>query len=54
MTRSEGREIEVIVNGNAERVMEELKAHSPETLKMEALSLEEIFVASLKGKGAVA
>jgi ABC-2 type transport system ATP-binding protein len=54
VTRSEGREIEVIVNGNAERVMEELKAHSPEMLKMEALSLEEIFVASLKGKGTVA
>ena len=54
VTRSEGREIEVIVNGNSERVMEQLKAHSPETLTMEALSLEEIFVASLKGKGSVA
>jgi ABC-2 type transport system ATP-binding protein len=54
VTRSEGRELEVIVNGNSERVMEELKKHLPETLKMEALSLEEIFVASLKGKGAVA
>ena len=52
--RSEGRELEVIVNGNSERVMEELKSHSPESLKMEALSLEEIFVASLKGKGVVA
>ena len=44
----------VIVHGNSERVMEELKSHSPESLKMEALSLEEIFVASLKGKGVVA
>jgi ABC-2 type transport system ATP-binding protein len=54
VTRSEGREIEVIVNGNADRVVEELKAYSPETLKIEALSLEEIFVAALKGKGVVA
>jgi ABC-2 type transport system ATP-binding protein len=54
VTRREGREIEALVNGNSDRVMEELKAHSPEMLTKEALSLEEIFVASLKGKGAVA
>ncbi len=54
VVRCEGRELEIIVNGNSEEAMERLKAHSPETLKMESLSLEEIFVASLKGKGAIA
>src|SRR4051812_11871101 len=52
--RREGRELELIVNGNHDRIIEELKTHSPEQLKTESLSLEEIFVASLKTKGAVA
>jgi ABC-2 type transport system ATP-binding protein len=46
-----GREIEVIVdgiNGNAADIIARLKSHSPETLTTEALSLEEIFVATLQ------
>ena len=41
-----GREVEILANGNSEAIMEKLKALSPEDLRCEALSLEEIFVAS--------
>jgi ABC-2 type transport system ATP-binding protein len=41
-----GRELEILANGNSERLLAELKAHSPEELRCESLSLEEIFVAS--------
>jgi len=41
-----GRELEILANGNSEALLAELKAHSPEELKTEALTLEEIFVAS--------
>jgi len=41
-----GREVEILANGNSEQLLAELKAHSPEELRCEALSLEEIFVAS--------
>ena len=41
-----GREMEILADGNSEQLLEKLKAHSPEELKCEALSLEEIFVAS--------
>jgi ABC-2 type transport system ATP-binding protein len=41
-----GREVEILANGNTEQLLAELKAHQPEELKVEALSLEEIFVAS--------
>jgi ABC-2 type transport system ATP-binding protein len=54
VVRRERREIELIVNGNSAEVIERLKTFSPEILKMESLSLEEIFVASLKGKGEIA
>ena len=52
--RREGREIEVVVNGNAADVLERLRARSPETLTTEALTLEEIFVATLQPGGVVA
>jgi ABC-2 type transport system ATP-binding protein len=52
--RREGREIEMIVNGNSAEVLEQLKALSPEALNMESLALEEIFVAALKPEGVVA
>ena len=51
--RQRGREIEIVVNGNAADVMARLKARSPETLTTEALTLEEIFVATLQPGGAV-
>jgi hypothetical protein len=42
------------VNGNSAQVFERLRAHSPETLDTEALSLEEIFVSTLQPGGVVA
>ena len=41
-----GREMEILANGNSEELLAELKAHHPEELRTESLSLEEIFVAS--------
>jgi ABC-2 type transport system ATP-binding protein len=41
-----GREMEILANGNSEQLLTELKAHQPEELKIESLSLEEIFVVS--------
>jgi ABC-2 type transport system ATP-binding protein len=50
--RRVGREVEVMVNGNSAEVIERIKSASPESLRIEALTLEEIFVASLKkGEG---
>ena len=49
--RRQGREVEVIVNGNAADVMARLKARSPESLTSESLTLEEIFVATLQPGG---
>ena len=42
------------MNGNAADVFDRLKSRSPEVLTMEALTLEEIFVAALQPEGAVA
>jgi ABC-2 type transport system ATP-binding protein len=44
--RQTGREVEILANGNSEHLLAALKAHGPEELRCEALSLEEIFVAS--------
>ena len=44
--KQNGRELEILANGNSEQLLEELKALSPEELHCESLSLEEIFVAS--------
>ncbi len=52
--RRQGREIEVLVNGNAADVTARLRARSPETVTHEALSLEEIFVATLTPGGVAA
>ena len=51
--RQQGREIEVVVNGNAAGVMDRLRARSPETITTEALTLEEIFVTTLQPSGVV-
>jgi ABC-2 type transport system ATP-binding protein len=48
--KTSGRELEILANGNSEQLLAELKTHSPEELRCEALSLEEIFVASGKLK----
>jgi ABC-2 type transport system ATP-binding protein len=52
--RRRGRELEVMVNGNAADVMARLQAQSPESLTTEALTLEEIFVATLQPEPSVA
>jgi len=47
-TRKNGRELELIVNGDGPKVLEELRALTPESLTSESLTLEEVFVATLK------
>jgi len=49
-----GREIEVVVNGNAADVMSRIQARSPETIHTESLTLEEIFVTTLRPRGGLA
>jgi ABC-2 type transport system ATP-binding protein len=44
--KQSGREWEILANGNSEALLAELKAHQPEDLRTESLTLEEIFVAS--------
>lgn len=46
--RRQGRELELTLNGNSEKVLEQLQALGPEEIRTEALTLEEIFVATLK------
>jgi ABC-2 type transport system ATP-binding protein len=46
--RRNGRELELIANGEGPEIMEMLRGLSPESLTSEALSLEEVFVAALK------
>jgi ABC-2 type transport system ATP-binding protein len=50
--RREGREVELIVNGGGLELRERLRAHNPEALSTEALTLEEVFVAVLKSSEA--
>ena len=45
--RRQGRTMEITVDGNAGRVCEQLQARGPEALEVTALTLEEIFVATL-------
>ena len=52
--RQRQREVEVLVTGNAADVIARLTARSPETIETEALSLEEIFLATLQTPGAAA
>ena|SRR5436190_639506 len=46
--RRNGRELELIANGEGPEIMEMLRGLSPESLTSEALSLEEVFIATLK------
>jgi ABC-2 type transport system ATP-binding protein len=45
--RRSGRELEVIVNGERQKVLDRLRSYHPESLTTEALTLEEVFVATL-------
>ncbi|HZR19575.1 MAG TPA: ABC transporter ATP-binding protein [Verrucomicrobiae bacterium] len=47
-SRRHGRELEVIANGGAGAIMDQLRRLSPESLTSESLTLEEVFVATLK------
>lgn len=46
--RPQGRDLELVVNGEFDRVMARVKSHSPESVSTESLSLEDIFMVSLK------
>jgi ABC-2 type transport system ATP-binding protein len=46
--RRNGRELELIANGGSSALLEQLRGLSPESLTSEALTLEEVFVATLK------
>jgi ABC-2 type transport system ATP-binding protein len=46
--RRNGREIELVANGESQQIMEQLRSLAPESLTSEALTLEEVFVATLK------
>ena len=46
--RRDGRDLEIIANGEAENIMNRLRAHSPESLTSESLTLEDIFAVTLK------
>ena len=50
--RRRGRELDVLADGNSAEVIERLRAHAPETVTTEALSLEEIFVSTLQPRSA--
>ena len=44
--KQSGRDVEILANGHSEELLAQLKAHQPEEVLTEALTLEEIFVAS--------
>lgn len=46
--RREGRDLELIVNGGGAELLERLREQNPQALSAESLTLEEIFVATLK------
>jgi ABC-2 type transport system ATP-binding protein len=52
--RRRGREVELMVDGNATEVVQQLGARSPEAIAIEALTLEEIFVSTLQPQEAAA
>jgi ABC-2 type transport system ATP-binding protein len=49
-----GRSLEVVISGDPQAVVDRLRSASPEELTTEALSLEEIFVAAVEERRAVA
>jgi len=46
--RRSGRDLEIVANGASEQILEQLRAHAPESVSTEALTLEDIFMVSLK------
>ena len=47
-SRRDGRELEIIANGQSAALVEQLRTLQPEALTTEALTLEEIFMATLQ------
>jgi ABC-2 type transport system ATP-binding protein len=54
LLRRRGREIEIVAGGDSSDLFDRLRAHSPEALTTEALTLEEIFVSAVQGREAAA
>ncbi len=50
-SRKNGRDLELVVNGQRDEVLQKLRALMPEELRCESLSLEETFTAVLATKG---
>ncbi len=48
VVRQRGREVEIFADGNLDDVLGRIRAHQPESVTTEALSLEEIFVAMVQ------
>ena len=46
--QQKGRELELIANGESEAIMERLRSLAPESLTVESLTLEEVFIATVK------
>jgi ABC-2 type transport system ATP-binding protein len=44
--RQNGREVEILANGNSQALLDKLRSFQPEEVRCESLSLEEIFIAS--------
>jgi ABC-2 type transport system ATP-binding protein len=44
--RQNGREVEILTNGNSQALLDKLRGMQPEEVRCESLSLEEIFIAS--------
>ena len=47
-----GREVELIADGNSPQLIERLQALSPETIRTEALTLEDIFISTVQSAAA--
>jgi ABC-2 type transport system ATP-binding protein len=54
LLRRRDREMEVVCGGDASGLLDQLRHRSPETLRTEALTLEEIFVSTVGSQEAVA
>ena len=54
LLRQQGRDVEIVADGNSAQVLEQLRARTLEILRTEALTLEEIFVSTLQPQAAIA
>ena len=49
--RWRGREVEVVVSGDREAAVEQMRSYQPESISTEAMDLESLFVALVNGRG---